>query len=218
MISGNALGQISDGGTGTNKDIGGNQGVGVTQQSYFSARPNIIPVSGNWYGALATPRATTVPVAGRLYAVPVPAGASVTNMAVNVTATTGGSVRLGIYDDAGGVPGTRLYDGGVLAIAATGVAQAGTISVRPSTNWVWLVAAFSATSTPTVTSFGVGATGVLTQEIFGAGSAANAFASTYVNGFYANGYSDTTLATALPTAFGAVTANAAAIPDIEARF
>ena len=218
LISGNTAGQIADGGTGTSKLIGNNQGVGVPVQAYFSARPNIVPISNNWYGAGASPKSTGAPTAGRLYAIPVPAGAVVTGIAVNVTATTGGSVRLGVYDDAGGKPGARLYDSGIMAIAATGVQQPGTISAAPSTNWCWLAAVFGSTSTPTVTAFLTSAAGGLTQSIFGAASAANAFTPGYNNGYYAAGYSDATLATALPANFGTATPNAAMIPDIVARF
>lgn len=74
-----------------------------------------------------------------------------------------------------------------------------------------------ASSTPTVTSFATAATG-LTQYLFGSASASNAFGANTTNGYYSSTYSDTSVATALPNPFGAVTASTAAMPMVSTKF
>ena len=153
---------------------------------------------------------TATPVAGRLYAEPywlsaIGGGLStITKLSATIAGTTGGVARFGIYGDnqtgSPSSPNNKLYDSGLLNISSTGTLSTGTISVTPgcatvdSGCYVWVVTAWSASSTPSVVSMPVvpGHIGY--------------------RGQYSTSYSDTTLNTALPNLFGTVAFDTVPVP------
>lgn len=151
---------------------------------------------------------TVVPTAGRLYAEPIwiqgDASGFITSLTANITATTGGSVRFGIYSDGGSpttpTPLNRIYDSGIISVGAMGALSTGAISVTMpcSECLVWLVSVWKCTTPPTVTAMPV--------------------VSNPRSGIYSPNYTDATLATALPTAFGTPSIGTTAVPVITAGF
>jgi hypothetical protein len=155
-----------------------------------------------------TDTTNATPTAGRLYAYPFWISQSspgiVKALTATIAATTGGSARLGIYADNGlaTAPGNKLYDSGILPVSALGALSPGAISVTLGCTqcYVWIVSAWSATATPSVAAQPVNAL-------------RNPFAAQY-----SATYTDTTLATALPASFGAVTVGAVVNPSIAVGF
>jgi hypothetical protein len=150
---------------------------------------------------------------------PVGSVSKIINLAINVTATTGGSARLGIFADVDGVASGLLYDSGVVSISATGVISPTTApAVTPVTSpYVWLAVVFGATSTPTVSAIAQSAA-ANQSTLLGSSTSAHAFSDQWTLGYKSGSYSDTTLATALPSTFGSMTASGGPVPAIAVGF
>jgi hypothetical protein len=56
------------------------------------------------------------------------------------TVTTAGTVRLGIYEDAGGYPGELILDAGAISFSQNTTSHTITISQTISNKWIWLCA------------------------------------------------------------------------------
>lgn len=99
--------------------------------------------SGRFYDSRIQSAFTTVALsANTLYGVPfyVPNTTTYTAIVVEVTTLAGGkSVRLGIYNDSNGTPGTLVLDAGTVSAATTG-GKTITISQQLTTGWYWLAA------------------------------------------------------------------------------
>ncbi len=89
--------------------------------------------------------------ANRLYMLPViiPYDISIVAMGVRITTGASGNVRLGLYQDNQGHPGTLLYEGVPISTSATGLSEV-SLSQSLSAGVYWLAAVFNAA--PTVNS------------------------------------------------------------------
>jgi len=100
-------------------------------------------VSGRFYDSRIQSAFTTFTLTvNTLYAVPfyVPVATTYTTLAVEVTTlSVGKSVRLGIYNDSTGVPGSLVLDAGTISTTTTG-AKTITISQLLAAGWYWLAA------------------------------------------------------------------------------
>ncbi len=88
---------------------------------------------------------TGTKTAATMYAYPLwlPGGATIDRIGLEVTiGGAAGSVhRLGVYNDAGGYPGTRLVDGGTVNSTGTGNLEVTVSAAVPNSGWYWLAAA-----------------------------------------------------------------------------
>jgi len=84
---------------------------------------------------------TTVKVGtGTIFYTPllVPAPTTLETIAAEITtASAFGNIRLGLYDDSGGLPDTLLHDSGNISAATTGIKTDGTISQAVVEGWYW---------------------------------------------------------------------------------
>jgi hypothetical protein len=71
---------------------------------------------------LRTASATATLVADRIYTCPIiiPRTATADRINVEITSTSASSIRLGIYEESGGIPGALLLDAGTISAATTG--------------------------------------------------------------------------------------------------
>jgi len=120
--------------------------------SYLQA-PTALPlVAGRFYPSLVngTPGSgqTVVVTANKLYGqlIWVPNLITATALIVQVTTGAAGNVRLGIYNDSSGAPGSLLLDGGTTTTTAAAVKTI-TISQSLSPGLYWLAAVFDAAPT-----------------------------------------------------------------------
>lgn len=102
--------------------------------------------------------------------------------------TSNKNVRLGIYNDAGGHPGTLVLDAGVVALAASSTSYEITISQTLTPGLYWLLAV--AESTGAATASGFSSTDVF--PLLGYSSGLNRFTGYYRDGTYAALPSDET--------------------------
>lgn len=106
--------------------------------------------SGRFYDSRLQSSFTTVAlVANTLYAQPFYVPRSTTYATIGIEVTTlavGKSVRLGIYNDNGGVPGSRVVDCGTVSTTTTG-AKPITINQVLAAGWYWLAAVSDGTAT-----------------------------------------------------------------------
>lgn len=105
---------------------------------------------GRYYGGLTATTFTTLAVtAGVIYTAPIfiPQRKRYTNIALEVTAGSASSVRLGMYQDSGGRPGALLFDAGAVSCATPNGARGIGIDVIIDPGWYWLACLFSATPT-----------------------------------------------------------------------
>jgi hypothetical protein len=104
-------------------------------------------VSGRYYPPPATTGAAAVLTALRLYASPMPVlhRAVLTGIAMRITTLVAGDVRVAIYANESGRPGTRLAQSAVVAQAAGLNVVSITATLAPG--FYWLAAAFSTAST-----------------------------------------------------------------------
>lgn len=86
--------------------------------------------------------------ANTLYAVPWynPAQTTFTKISIRVTTLSAGNVRLGIFNDVNGHPGTVLVDCGTASTASTGLKEIA-FSQAIAPGWYWFGAVFSGTPT-----------------------------------------------------------------------
>lgn len=151
-------------------------------------------ISGLYYSGLHSIEGGSTVVANRLYAFPFVAGATdtLTKLAVNVTTLAiGGNCELGVYNDAAGIPSTKLVDGGPVTVASlnkrelTGLSISltagshyyavvgcdnGTVVLTGPLNTDYNISLFNGTDTP----------GATAEQIYGAWTyAANSLPSTF---------------------------------------
>jgi len=185
-----------------------NLGLGKVDNTSDAAKPVGFNIGSGQY--LAPPQTSDTITSSsqgtnymRTIALDLPRAVTVTAIGVNVATAgaTGALVRLGIYDDASGVPTNLLLDAGTADTTATGIKEVTISSLAISARRVWLVACTQGAAagfpdmqnSPRLTN--------QTSQTAAAGSTAgNA-------GYYntAGGISG-----AFPATFGAVTGNVAA--------
>ncbi len=177
-----------------------------------AAHPQPRPQAGRWYGP-ACPVASATPVQGALTAVPYAVGANlVTVTALGALVTTagagGGLLRLGVYADAGGLPGALLLDAGTVATDAAGeVSLAASLPLSRGTVWLAAVLQAAGSAAPALSCV-AGGTGALAQSLLGGASPRAVMGQAATLGVLAAG---TLAAGALPATFpapGFVTAGA----------
>jgi len=98
------------------------------------------------------------------------------------------SVRLGIYNDNGGIPNTVLVDGGTVSATAAATLYTVTISQAVTAGWYWM--AFNTQTAASINSFyGTGASvnvpNALFPKVAAGGNAINSFSQTGVTGAFA---------------------------------
>ena len=82
---------------------------------------------------------------GRLYALPFycPNTKSFTGISIEQTSTTTGNVRMGVYNDSNGYPGTLKTDAGAVAFPGSTGIRTGTATIAlTGGQWYWLAAVF----------------------------------------------------------------------------
>ena len=108
-----------------------------------------IPLAGRLYdGMLGAGSLTTLAVAANtLYATPlfIPDTITVSALGVEVTTFATGNVRLGLYYDLAGQPGTLLLDGGATSTGTSNGFKSVAVSQALSAGTWWLAAVFDAT-------------------------------------------------------------------------
>lgn len=141
---------------------------------YGAANPQLRVQAGRWYGPACAVAAAT-PGLGALSAIPFAVTTSlvqVTALGVLVTAAGAGgtALRLGIYADALGQPGSLLADAGVVSTDKAGevVASLASGGISLSRGVCWLAAQSQSTGT-TVSSLScvAGGTGTMAQSLLG---------------------------------------------------
>jgi hypothetical protein len=102
--------------------------------------------SGQYYGSQFQAGTTTASVTlGQLYGVPfvVPASATYDRIACYTSSAAAGNVRMGIYNDNAGVPGSLVLDAGAMAVGGTSnILTISQLLTGPAK--YWLVSLFSA--------------------------------------------------------------------------
>ncbi len=115
----------------TTNDLGGDSTGGRMPFAY---------VANRWYdGSLnADPNATSAIAADQINFVPIsfPFDITITDVAVDVAATTGGNIRLGLYNTTSGIwlPGTLHTTFGTISVSGTGGNEINSLSVALSAN------------------------------------------------------------------------------------
>ena len=137
-----------------------------------------------------TPGGTTM-TSNRFYLVPVFLSAHRTWTRIGIRCeawTSNKNVRLGIYNDAGGKPGTLVLDAGVVTLAASSTNYEITISQALDSGLYWLLAVAESTGTATASCFST--TDV--YPVLGYSSGLSRFNGYYRSGSYAALPSDET--------------------------
>ena len=110
-----------------------------------------IPYSaGKYYSSPNINALTTLALsANTLYGIPFLVPALVTATSINIEVTTqsaGNNLRMGIYNDSSGAPGSLVLDAGTVSLTGTG-GKAITISQSLSPGWYWLACVTNGTPT-----------------------------------------------------------------------
>lgn len=174
-------------------------------------------VSGNWYAGGPAGAGNTVAAAADLFvAHPFFAPAAVTLQALGLRVTAGvasTNVRLGIYANAGGVPGAKLAElAAPVSTATSGSDASGSFSSNPALppGWYWLATLFD--GAPTVV--GTNIVTDLPPMLIGG----TALSQVVSNGGKVAGRNGTaTYAGGLPASFGTSTIRTAVTPVIALR-
>jgi len=120
----------------------------------------------------------------------IPNAVTLDRLQIFTTGTFSGtaSVRLGIYNDNGGVPNTVLVDGGTVSATAASTLYTVTISQAVTAGWYWM--AFNTQTAATVNSFyganaGVALPNALFPKVAAGGNGINSTIQTGVTGAFA---------------------------------
>jgi hypothetical protein len=107
-----------------------------------SSAPDVVYPDGVYFTSQGYYITNTITLNDRMYMqrVYLPAGYTVTGLAIRATTQGGaGSVcRLGIYNDAAGVPSTLLVDAGTVDTSTTGAKEATISQLISTSGWYWL--------------------------------------------------------------------------------
>jgi hypothetical protein len=187
--------------------------LGAATPPIAPGSPGSVFVSGRWYpqfGAVGTPLATVI---NSCYSIPfgVNAGHTFAGIGANVTTAggTGSTIRLAVYTDSAGYPGTLVNDFGTIVSTATGSVIA-TASLTLTTALYWLVVAPQAGTAPSLQTASPTSTPSPALGILGSGSAGGAStAAGYVAASAASG--------AMPTNFptGATITSLGSLPIVQ---
>ncbi len=183
---------------------GGTTSVVWRDYGYAAANPQPRAQAGRWYGP-ACPVAPATPAAGALSAVPYACTASLVSLtALGVLVTTAGAggslIRLGVYADAGGLPGALLLDAGTVAGDTVGEqVVATTLALTRGTYWLGALLQAPGSTAP-VLSCVAGGTGAMAQSHLGGASPKAVMGVSATLGVLSAG---TLAVTALPATFPA---------------
>ena len=157
-----------------------------------AAKFQFLPFRSGSYYANANFTVSTTAVANVTYYMPmyIPNSITLDRIQIFTFNTFSGTavVRLGIYNDNGGVPNTLLLDAGTVSATAASTLYTVTISQAVTAGWYWM--AFNTQTAATVNSFygtgqGTGIPNALYSKVASGGNGINSFSQTGVTGAFA---------------------------------